>query len=212
MRARQPASLARKKIITLETESLLTNLEEPKPPRTLNIHQLDAYNQIEAALRAKQFQTFLLHGVTGSGKTEVYLRAIDACLAFGQSALLLVPEIALTPAVAGQFYHRFGDQVAILHSAFNEAERAEQWRRIRGRPGPGRRRHPLRRVRAGAKSRPGHRRRRARRQLQAGGDSALQRPRRGHRPRPGSQRRGRARLGHPQSRNAATTRRRASTR
>lgn len=124
-------SLARKKIITLETESVMTNLEAAKPPRTLNIHQLDAHNQIEAALRAKQFKTFLLHGVTGSGKTEVYLRSIDVCLAYGQSALLLVPEIALTPAVAGQFYHRFGDQVAILHSAFSEVERAEQWRRIR---------------------------------------------------------------------------------
>jgi primosomal protein N' (replication factor Y) len=124
-------SLARKQSIKLETESVITPLQAAKPPRTLNLHQLDAYNQIEAALRAKQFETFLLYGVTGSGKTEVYLRAIDACLAFGRSALLLVPEIALTPAVAGQFLHRFGDQVAILHSAFNEVERAEQWRRIR---------------------------------------------------------------------------------
>jgi primosomal protein N' (replication factor Y) len=73
----------------------------------------------------------LLEGVTGSGKTEVYLNAIDATLAAGRSALLLVPEIALTPAVAGQFFKRFGDQVAILHSAFGESERAEQWRRVR---------------------------------------------------------------------------------
>ena len=64
-----------------------------------------------------QFQTFLLHGVTGSGKTEVYLNAIEAALAEGRSALLLVPEIALTPAMAGQFFSRFGDRVAILHSA-----------------------------------------------------------------------------------------------
>jgi primosomal protein N' (replication factor Y) len=124
-------SLARKKLITLETENPVTHLEPARPPRTLNLHQLDAYQQIEAALRREEFQTFLLHGVTGSGKTEVYLRAIDACLALGRSALLLVPEIALTPAVAGQFFHRFGDQVAILHSAFSEIERAEQWRRIR---------------------------------------------------------------------------------
>jgi primosomal protein N' (replication factor Y) len=124
-------SLARKKLIALETENPVTHLEPERPPRTLNLHQLDAYQQIEAALRRQEFQTFLLHGVTGSGKTEVYLRAIDACLALGRSALLLVPEIALTPAVAGQFFHRFGDQVAILHSAFSEIERAEQWRRIR---------------------------------------------------------------------------------
>ena len=101
------------------------------PPRTLNPHQLVAYQQIEEAIRSAAFRTFLLEGVTGSGKTEVYLKSIDACLAFGRSALLLVPEIALTPAVAGQFFHRFGDRVAILHSAFLDAERAEQWRRIR---------------------------------------------------------------------------------
>ena len=68
------------------------------------------------SIRSK-FQTFLLHGVTGSGKTEVYLKAIEAALALGRSALLLVPEIALTPAMAGQFFERFGDRVAILHSA-----------------------------------------------------------------------------------------------
>jgi primosomal protein N' (replication factor Y) len=77
------------------------------------------------------YQTFLVQGVTGSGKTEVYLSSIEAALALGKNALLLVPEIALTPAVAGQFFHRFGKQVAILHSAFGDAERADQWRRIR---------------------------------------------------------------------------------
>ncbi len=122
-------SLARKKLVTLETESPL-QLADPRPIRTLNSAQLTAYQEIEVALREGKFQPFLLQGVTGSGKTEVYLRAIDACLAYGRGALLLVPEIALTPAVAGQFLGRFGDQVAILHSAFSEVERAEQWRRI----------------------------------------------------------------------------------
>ena len=84
-----------------------------------------------AAIHARQFQTFLLHGVTGSGKTEVYLNAIEAALAGERGALLLVPEIALTPAMAGQFFARFGDRVAILHSAFTDVERSEQWRRIR---------------------------------------------------------------------------------
>jgi primosomal protein N' (replication factor Y) len=78
-----------------------------------------------------KFRAFLLHGVTGSGKTEVYLNAIDAVLEAGRGALLLVPEIALTPAMAGQFFSRFGDRVAILHSAFTDTERSEQWRRIR---------------------------------------------------------------------------------
>jgi primosomal protein N' (replication factor Y) len=118
-------------LITLETESALTMFEPDRPRRTLNPHQLPASNAIEAALRGGSFHAFLLHGVTGSGKTEVYLTAIDACLALGRSALLLVPEIALTPAVAGQFFHRFGDRVAMLHSAFHDTERAEQWRRIR---------------------------------------------------------------------------------
>ena len=125
-------ALARRGLVKLETETPVTWHEPIRPERTLNPHQLLAYQQIEAALRAGRFQPFLLQGVTGSGKTEVYLRAIDACLALGRGALLLVPEIALTPSVAGQFQHRFGDRVAILHSAFHDAERAEQWRRIRG--------------------------------------------------------------------------------
>src|SRR5579884_2135512 len=127
----RPRALARKGLVRLETESVIHTLEPIRPERTLNTHQLSAYQQIEAALVRREFRSFLLEGVTGSGKTEVYLRAIDACLELGRGALLLVPEIALTPAVAGQFYHRFGDRVAILHSAFNDAERAEQWRRVR---------------------------------------------------------------------------------
>ena len=124
-------SLARRGLISLEPEAPTGVLASEGVVRTLNPHQLEAYQQIEAALRGGTFQTFLLEGVTGSGKTEVYLKAIDACLALGRSALLLVPEIGLTPAVAGQFFHRFGNQVAILHSAFHDAERAGQWRRIR---------------------------------------------------------------------------------
>ncbi len=98
---------------------------------TLNPHQQEAFDRIRAALEAKQFQPFLLQGVTGSGKTEVYLSAIEATLALGRSALMLVPEIGLTPAVAGQFHHRFGERVAILHSAFHDSERAQEWHRIR---------------------------------------------------------------------------------
>ena len=125
-------SLARRNLITLEPEAPTGVFSTDVPPRTLNPHQLEAYQQIEATLRGGKFHTFLLEGVTGSGKTEVYLKSIDATIALGRSALLLVPEIALTPAVAGQFFRRFGDRVAILHSAFHDAERAEQWRRIRG--------------------------------------------------------------------------------
>lgn len=123
-------ALARRGLLAIGTEPPVY-VEPELPARTLNMHQLAAYRQIEAGLVSGQFHAFLLHGVTGSGKTEIYLRAIDACLELGKSALLLVPEIALTPAVAGQFFHRFGDKVAILHSAFHDAERAEQWRRLR---------------------------------------------------------------------------------
>jgi primosomal protein N' (replication factor Y) len=102
-----------------------------RAPHTLNVHQQAAFEAIRAALEARTFRAFLLEGVTGSGKTEVYLSAIDAALASGRGALLMVPEIALTPAVAGQFHHRFGEKVAILHSAFHDAERSAEWRRIR---------------------------------------------------------------------------------
>jgi len=123
-------SLARRELIRLEMEGVrpAPGYERPKP--VLNAFQESAFLHIDGALQKGEFKTFLLQGVTGSGKTEVYLRSIEAALALGKNALLLVPEIALTPAVAGQFFQRFGKQVAILHSAFGDAERAEQWRRI----------------------------------------------------------------------------------
>ncbi|MEA2404823.1 MAG: hypothetical protein QOE08_1470, partial [Thermoleophilaceae bacterium] len=73
----------------------------------------------------------LLHGVTGSGKTEVYLGAVGAALARGQSAIVLVPEISLTPQTAARFEHRFGDSVAILHSRLGAGERYDEWLRLR---------------------------------------------------------------------------------
>ncbi len=124
-------ALARRGLITLETEPLQPDRGFERPRPVLNLFQEQAFQAIEQALNAGGFKSFLLEGVTGSGKTEVYLRGIEATLALGKNALLLVPEIALTPAVAGQFFHRFGKQVAILHSAFGDAERADQWRRIR---------------------------------------------------------------------------------
>lgn len=124
-------SLARRALIRLEAEDVISPFEPARPIPTLNRDQAAAFEQIQAALESGSFRPFLLQGVTGSGKTEVYLSSIQAALALGKTALLLVPEIALTPAVAGQFFHRFGKQVAILHSAFGDSERAGQWRRIR---------------------------------------------------------------------------------
>lgn len=123
-------SLARRDLVRLEPERAHNDAGFGRPTPELNESQQAAFAQIRGALERQEFAPFLLEGVTGSGKTEVYMRSIEAALALGRNALLLVPEIGLTPAVAGQFFHRFGDQVAILHSAFSDIERAEQWRRI----------------------------------------------------------------------------------
>lgn len=96
-----------------------------------NPQQKAALESIQQAVEKKRFSVSLLHGVTGSGKTAVYLAVMQAVLESGQSAILLVPEIGLTPAAAANLYEVFGDQVAILHSALTDDERAEQWHRIR---------------------------------------------------------------------------------
>ena len=123
--------LARKCLISAVREPIAITAAPVRAPHQLNPAQQAAFDEIKAAIQSRQFRAFLLHGVTGSGKTEVYLNAMETALACGLGTLLLVPEIALTPAVAGQFYSRFGDRVAILHSAFSDSERADQWRRIR---------------------------------------------------------------------------------
>jgi primosomal protein N' (replication factor Y) len=96
-----------------------------------NPAQKQALQQIQQHIAAHQFQGMLLHGVTGSGKTAVYLAAMRTVLEAGRSAILLVPEIGLTPSVAADLHQVFGDEVAILHSALTGQERAEQWHRIK---------------------------------------------------------------------------------
>ena len=98
---------------------------------TLNPAQQSALDAIRASMLTGTFKPTLLHGVTGSGKTAVYLAAMQGALDAGRSAILLVPEIGLTPAMAAQLYSAFGDHVALLHSALTPEERAEQWHRIR---------------------------------------------------------------------------------
>jgi primosomal protein N' (replication factor Y) len=124
-------SLARQGVVALSAETIGVNAGAARAPHTLNPAQQAAHDAIQSAIDARKFRAFLLYGVTGSGKTEIYLNAIQTMVAQGRGALLLVPEIALTPAMAGQFFSRFGDRVAILHSAFTGVERSEQWRRIR---------------------------------------------------------------------------------
>jgi primosomal protein N' (replication factor Y) (superfamily II helicase) len=96
-----------------------------------NTAQQAALDRLREAIETRKFSGMLLHGVTGSGKTAVYLAAMRAALGAGRSAILLVPEIGLTPAVAADLHQIFGDEVAILHSALSNKERAQQWHRIR---------------------------------------------------------------------------------
>ena len=96
----------------------------------LNGAQKCAVEAIVKAMHEKS-GTLLLHGVTGSGKTEVYMHAIERCLAEGRQAIMLVPEIALTPQTVGLFQERFSDGIAVLHSRLSAGERFDEWRRIR---------------------------------------------------------------------------------
>src|SRR5258707_4174546 len=96
-----------------------------------NAEQKAALESIQKSVKEGKFSVSLLHGVTGSGKTAVYLAAMQSVLESGRSAILLVPEIGLTPAAAANLHQVFGDEVAILHSALSGDERAEQWHRIR---------------------------------------------------------------------------------
>jgi len=107
---------------------------KPRPSRLeldFNLAQQGALNRLREAVEMRKFSGILLHGVTGSGKTAVYLAGMRAVLEAGRSAILLVPEIGLTPAVAADLHQIFGDEVAILHSALSDKERAQQWRRIK---------------------------------------------------------------------------------
>jgi primosomal protein N' (replication factor Y) len=101
----------------------------PNGPIALNPDQLAAWSVLEPVLRGGGFHAFLLHGVTGSGKTEIYLRAIEEVVRQGKEALVLVPEISLTPQTIQRFKGRFSE-VAVLHSHLGNAERGGQWRRV----------------------------------------------------------------------------------
>jgi primosomal protein N' (replication factor Y) (superfamily II helicase) len=102
----------------------------PHPPE-LTADQQRVLEPLIAALTARRAEQRLLHGVTGSGKTEIYLRAAAAALERGRGAIVLVPEIALTPQIVGRFIERFGDTVAVLHSQLRPAQRYAEWRRLR---------------------------------------------------------------------------------
>lgn len=134
-------TLAKQNLVTLEERALprdpffRSGIERDQPP-TLTAAQAVALDAIHEALGAPRenlaaTRAFLLHGVTGSGKTEVYLRAIEAAKAAGKGSLVLVPEIALTPQLVNRFRARFGDDVAVLHSGLNPKDRHAMWLSLR---------------------------------------------------------------------------------
>lgn len=104
---------------------------QPEKIKTLSDQQQEAYIQIKKYIDEKLFKSFLLFGVTGSGKTEVYIHALKDALQQGRGGLVLVPEIALTPQTVQRFYQIFGDQIAVLHSRLSERERYEAWQSLK---------------------------------------------------------------------------------
>ncbi|HUA14280.1 MAG TPA: primosomal protein N' [Verrucomicrobiae bacterium] len=142
--ALQSLDVPRTTLSTLVRRGLVELVEEPADftvsrtrPRPspfdfdFNPAQQSALTRLRESVGSRQFSGMLLHGVTGSGKTAVYLAGMRSVLEAGRSAILLVPEIGLTPAVAADLHQIFGEEVAILHSALTDQERAEQWHRIK---------------------------------------------------------------------------------
>lgn len=138
------AGVSQSPVTTLETAGVLETydkelLRDPlsdseqkeHPEFELTDPQEGSLGAISEALEAGEYKAFLLHGVTGSGKTEVYIRAVKRALSLGRSALMLVPEIALTPVFSRRLRSVFGGEVAILHSSLSKGERYDEWRRIR---------------------------------------------------------------------------------
>ena len=126
-------SLEKSGILTLERQEMLrrTPLEdvEPAPPPVLNGEQRAAFEGLDALARQEKPAAALLYGVTGSGKTQVYIRLIQETLSRGRTALVLVPEIVLTPQLLQIFAAHFGKQVAVLHSSLRAGERYDEWKR-----------------------------------------------------------------------------------
>src|SRR5271165_3114251 len=129
-------TLVRRGLVEIVEEAADFTISRSKPRPSLfdfdlNPAQQSALSRLKESVNARKFAGMLMHGVTGSGKTAVYLAGMRAVLDAGRSAILLVPEIGLTPAAAADLHQIFGDEVAILHSALSDKERAQQWHRIK---------------------------------------------------------------------------------
>lgn len=115
----------------VEADSLKSeHIYAPENIKQLNEQQQSAYSHIKASIDRDIYANFVLYGITGSGKTEVYIHAIKHVLEQDKGALVLLPEIALTPQTVARFYEIFGDNIAVLHSRLNDRERAEAWKRL----------------------------------------------------------------------------------
>ena len=128
-------SLAEKGLVAIEEEVAIRDPFAhvqvlPTTPLPLTGEQAAALAEVRESFADEKKHAILLHGVTGSGKTEVYLQAIADCVEAGQEAIVLVPEIALTPQTVERFRGRFGDQVSVLHSHLSDGERFDEWTRI----------------------------------------------------------------------------------
>ncbi len=130
------AKLGKLGLVAIETSTrhadpfLALQVQRDQAPE-LNEYQRAAVTALNAAIDTQSASGFLLHGVTASGKTEVYIHAVAHCLAQGRGALVLVPEIALTPQLVARFRARLGERIAVLHSALTDADRHAMWRRLR---------------------------------------------------------------------------------
>lgn len=129
-------ALADKGLITLEDVEVFRDPYRgrnftPSTPLALTQEQQVVYRSIVNKLDEREHGVFLLHGVTGSGKTEIYLQTIQRCLEQERQAIVLVPEISLTPQMVERFKARFGDRVAVMHSRLSDGERYDEWRKIR---------------------------------------------------------------------------------
>src|ERR1019366_5423004 len=128
-------TLVRLELAVIVEEAARRAVPQMKRPTTLDFlfppSQEAALREIRGSVEERSFKVALLHGVTGSGKTAVYLAAMQSVLAAGRGSILLVPEIGLTPGVAADLHNIFGGEIAILHSSLSDDERAEQWHRIR---------------------------------------------------------------------------------
>ncbi|HJX91027.1 MAG TPA: primosomal protein N' [Pyrinomonadaceae bacterium] len=130
------ATLQRKRLLTVSVQAVRRDpfdgaIDEPATNHVLTQSQQAVLDDVEAALEKGLYAAFLLHGVTGSGKTEVYIRAMQTALDCGKSAMMLVPEIALTPVFSRRLRQSFGEDVAIFHSSLQRGERFDEWTRVK---------------------------------------------------------------------------------